>query len=67
VEDLVLGEEAGERRDAARGQAADHEAAEGERHRAAEAGHAVEVLAAGHGADDRAGGHEQQRLKKAWS
>ena len=44
-QDLVLGEEARERRDAGQREAADDEAAEGERHRLAEAAHAVERTA----------------------
>ena len=63
-EDLVLGEEARERRDARQRQAADDEAAERERHRPAEAAHPVEVLLAGHRADQRAGRHEEQRLEE---
>ena len=45
-------------------QAADDEAHERERQRLAEAAHPVERLDAGHRADQRAGGHEQQRLEE---
>ena len=45
-------------------EAADDEAAVGERHRLAEAAHPVQRLLAGHRADQRAGGHEQQRLEE---
>ena len=54
-QDLVLGEEARERRDARQREAADDEAAVGERHRLAEAAHLLERLLAAHRADDRAG------------
>ena len=37
---------------------------ERERHRLAEAAHAVHVLLAAHRADHRAGAHEQQRLEE---
>ena len=63
-DDLVLGEEARERRDARQREAADDHAAVGERHHLAEAGHLVEVLVAAHRGDDRAGGHEEQRLEE---
>ncbi len=63
-QDLVLGEESGERWDAGQRQAADHEAAERERQRLAEAAHLLQRLLAGHRADDRARAHEQQRLEE---
>ena len=63
-QDLVLGEEARERRDARQREPADHDAAERERHRLAKAAHLVEVLLARHRGDHRAGRHEQQRLEE---
>ena len=63
-QDLVLGEEARERRHAGERQAADAHAAERERHRLLEAAHPVEVLLARHRGDHRAGGHEEQRLEE---
>ena len=64
-DDLVLGEQAGERRDTpASARPPTMNAAVGERHRLAEAAHLVEVLRAGHRGDDRAGGHEEQRLEE---
>ena len=63
-DDLVLGPEARERRDARQREAADDHAAVGERHHLAEAGHAVEVLVAAHRGDHRAGRHEEQRLEE---
>ncbi len=63
-QDLVLGEEAREGRDARQRQAADDEAAVGEGHRAAEAAHPVQRLLAAHRADHRARGHEEQRLEE---
>ena len=64
AKDLVLGEEAGEggMPDSARPPITMQR--ERERHRLAEAAHAVEVLDAAHRRDDRAGGHEQQRLEE---
>ena len=53
-QDLVLGEEARERRDARQREAADHEARVRERHRLAEAAHLLERLLAAHRADQRA-------------
>ena len=63
-EDLVLGEPAGEEREAGQRQRADGERDEGERHGLPEATHAVEVLEPRHRADDRARAHEQQRLEE---
>ncbi len=63
-EDLVLGEEARERREAGEGERADEEAGVGERERLAQAAHAVDVLHAAHGADHRAGSHEEHRLEE---
>ncbi len=63
-QDVVLGEESGERRDPRQGEAADDEAAVGEGHRLLEAAHLLERLLAGHRPDQRAGGHEEQRLEE---
>ena len=63
-QDLVLREEPRERRHAGKREAADHEAAVGERHRSSEAAHPVERLLARHRADERPCAHEQERLEE---
>ena len=63
-ENLVLGEEAGERRDAGDGDDAGGHGPEGDGDALAEAAHLAHVLLAGEGVDDGAGGEEEQRLEE---
>jgi hypothetical protein len=64
-QDLVLGEEARERRHAGEREAADDERAVGERHRLAEAAHLVQVLRARHRAMTEPAAMNSSALKKA--
>ncbi len=63
-QDLVLGEEPGQGRDARDGDAADEHGPVGPRHLGLEPAHLAHVLLARHAVDDRAGAEEQQRLEE---
>ena len=63
-EDLVLGEETGQRRDARDGEDAHRHGPEGDGDALAEAAHFAHVLLAGERMDDGAGGEEEQRLEE---
>jgi hypothetical protein len=60
----VLGEEAGEGRDAGQRQVADPHQRIGDRDQPPDAAHLAHVLLAGHGVDHRTGAQEQQRLEE---
>ena len=64
VEDLVLREEPGPRRNARDGEDAHRHGPEGDRDALAEAAHLAHVLLAGERVDDGAGGEEEQRLEE---
>ena len=63
-EDLVLREEPGCPGEGGERQGADDQQGGGERHGAAKAAHAIDVLGSRHRRDHRAGRHEQERLEE---
>ena len=65
AQDLVLAEEAGERRDAGDGDRADEHRPVGDRDLAPQRAHLVHVLLLVDGVDDRSGAEEEQALEEA--